>query len=89
MTHILLIEDDDGVSDTTAELLELEGFKITKAINGKEGLRKMISNIPDLVLCDILMPEMDGLQLLQEMRKHPKFKAISFIFLVPKVKRAI
>lgn len=80
MTHILLIDDDDGVLDATAELLELEGFKITKAVDGKEGLQKMESHIPDLVLCDILMPKMDGLQLLQEMGKRPKLNRIPFIF---------
>ena len=74
MTHILLIEDNVGVLDSTAELLELEGYKITTALDGKEGLDKIYGLNPDVVICDILMPVMNGLELLREIGKHPKFK---------------
>ncbi len=66
MTHILIVEDNVEVLETTAELLELEGFKVTIATNGKEGLAQIIRHIPDLIICDIVMPEMDGLELLEE-----------------------
>ena len=84
MVHILLIEDNVGVLDSTAELLELEGYKITTALDGKEGLDKIYDLRPDVIICDILMPEMDGLEVLKEIGKHPKFNRIPFIFISAK-----
>lgn len=80
MTHILIVEDNIEVLESTAELLELEGFKITTATNGKEGLDQIIRDIPDVIICDIVMPEMDGLELLEELDKRPEFSTILFIF---------
>tara|TARA_R110000764_G_scaffold240089_1_gene342315 strand:+ start:88009 stop:88371 length:363 start_codon:yes stop_codon:yes gene_type:complete len=80
MIHILLIEDDVGILESTAELLELEGYRITTATNGKEGLQKIFHLIPDLVICDIVMPVMDGYELLEKIGIQPTFSAIPFIF---------
>ncbi|NJB70384.1 CheY-like chemotaxis protein [Saonia flava] len=80
MAIILIIEDNKVVRENTAELLELEGYEIIVAKNGKDGLEKMENSLPDLVVCDMLMPEMDGLQLLAHMGNSPHLKTIPLIF---------
>ncbi|RZL40011.1 MAG: response regulator, partial [Pedobacter sp.] len=57
---ILIIEDNDDIRESTAEILELAGYKTLTAINGKIGVELAIKNHPDIILCDIMMPELDG-----------------------------
>ncbi|NAY91328.1 response regulator [Muricauda sp. JGD-17] len=78
--RILIIEDDTCILDNTAELLELEGYMVMTASDGKRGMEKIMLSPPDLIICDLLMPKMDGLTLLQKLGKHPRFKKIPFIF---------
>ncbi|MGB5820742.1 MAG: response regulator [Saonia sp.] len=80
MTSVLLIEDHISILENTAELLELEGFHVVMANNGKVGLQKLADFVPDIIICDLLMPEMDGLTLLGTLGKHPDYKKIPFIF---------
>ncbi|HZJ18898.1 MAG TPA: response regulator [Pricia sp.] len=80
MTSILLIEDFTAIREGTAELLELEGYRVITAKNGKEGLEKIKRIPPDLVICDVRMPEMDGLTLLGNLGAHRDLKRIPFIF---------
>ena len=84
MPNILLIEDNAGVLESTQELLQLEGYQVHTAINGKEGFLKIQQLLPDIIISDILMPVMDGLQLLLEVAKHQKLITIPFIFLTAK-----
>ena len=80
MIRILIIDDHATILENTAELLDLEGYETITASNGKEGLEKVIRMIPDVVLCDILMPKMDGFMVLKRMGEHPDLKRIPFIF---------
>lgn len=80
MTRILIIEDDVNILANTAELLQLEGYLATTASNGKLGLEKIKCETPDLILCDILMPEMDGFAVLTHVAQDPELKRIPFIF---------
>ena len=80
MTRILIIEDDVGIRGNTAELLQLEGYLVTTASNGRTGLEKIGCETPDLILCDILMPEMDGFAVLRHVGQDPDLKRIPFIF---------
>lgn len=80
MTRILVIEDDVTLCGNTAELLELEGYDVTVASNGKKGLQKIKLEIPDLILCDLRMPEMDGLTVLKHLGEDPELHRIPFIF---------
>ena len=80
MVKILIIEDNNAIRELTAELLELEGYSTFTASNGKIGLGQIRLHLPDLILCDIRMPEMDGLTLLQHLGQHPDLKRIPFIF---------
>lgn len=87
MVHILIIEDDLTLRGNTAELLELEGYKVTTATNGKTGLQRIKCNPPDLILCDLLMPEMDGLALLGHIGQFSELKQIPFIFFSAKTEK--
>jgi DNA-binding response OmpR family regulator len=84
MKTIVLIEDNQDVRENTAEILELQHYKVTTAENGKIGVEKAISYIPDLIICDIMMPELDGYEVFERLSNHPKTASIPFIFLTAK-----
>lgn len=84
MKKILLIEDDVTVRENTAEILELSDFEVVTASDGKQGIEKAKSELPNIIVCDIMMPEMDGYDVLTELSKTPETSAIPFIFLSAK-----
>lgn len=84
MKRILLIEDDPFLRENTAELLELANYSVITASNGKVGLEKAKINLPDIIVCDIMMPELGGYAVLEELEKSEKIKHIPFIFLSAK-----
>lgn len=69
MSRILVIDDERAIRNTLQEILEHEGYKVELAENGEEGLEKFSSQNFDVVLCDIKMPKMDGLDVLMKMRE--------------------
>ena len=69
MHRILVIEDDRSVQNLFEQLLEGEGFSVSLASNGREGLFRMHEETPDLIITDIMMPEMDGLEVIQAIQK--------------------
>lgn len=81
MKKILVVDDSDYILESTSVLLSLEGYEVHTATNGEEGFRKALEVIPDLILCDIQMPILDGYQMLEKIRAHPKTESIPFIFL--------
>ncbi len=87
MKTILLIEDDADVRDNTAEILELANYRVVKAENGKRGVDAARKEHPDLVLCDIMMPELDGYGVLHMLGRAPETAEIPFIFLSAKAER--
>lgn len=88
MKKILLIEDNDDVRSNTAELLELANYHVVLAENGKAGVLKAIEHHPDLIICDIMMPELDGYGVLHALHKNNSLKCIPFIFLTAKSERS-
>lgn len=84
---VLLIEDDVSLSGNTAELLELSGYKVIMASNGKLGVEKAKQQHPDIIVCDIMMPELDGYGVLELLCKNKNTKSIPFIFLSAKTDR--
>lgn len=84
---VLLIEDDAGLRGNTAELLELSGYQVVEASNGKLGVEKAIQEHPDIVVCDIMMPELDGYGVLKSLADNESTKFIPFIFLSAKTDR--
>jgi CRP/FNR family cyclic AMP-dependent transcriptional regulator len=87
MEKILLIEDNEALRENTAEILSLANYQIMTAENGKIGVEKAIANPPDLIVCDIMMPVLDGYGVYQIISKHPDLQHIPFIFLSAKSER--
>jgi len=87
MKKILVIEDEFQIRDNIREVLELQGFSPLLAENGRIGLKMAQTLHPDLILCDIMMPEMDGYRVLQELRQQSQTAMIPFIFLTAKSDR--
>ncbi len=87
MKRILLIEDNFEVRENTEEILELAGYEIVTAENGKIGVKKAKEELPDLIICDIMMPELDGYGVLHILSKDVKTSAIPFIFLTAKAEK--
>lgn len=77
---ILLVEDNKPIRENTVEILELSQFSVLSACNGKDGLAMAQAHIPDLILCDIQMPMMDGYHLLEHVRQLPALAHSRFVF---------
>lgn len=81
MKSILLIEDNNDIRENTCELLELKGYAVIFAIDGKTGLASAKQNKPDIILCDIKMPEADGYEVIGKLKNDIETAHIPFIFL--------
>ncbi|WP_138505126.1 EAL domain-containing response regulator [Nostoc sp. PA-18-2419] len=84
MPKILIIEDEESVRENILDLLEAEDFETLGAANGKIGVHLAISEVPDLILCDMMMPELDGYGVLTALRQDAMTATIPFIFLTAK-----
>ncbi len=86
--NILIIEDNFEIREGTSEILELTGYyNVLTAENGRVGVEMALENTPDLILCDIMMPELDGYGVLYMLSKHEQTATIPFIFLTAKSER--
>jgi DNA-binding response OmpR family regulator len=88
MKKILLIEDNEDIRNNTAEILELSNYEVIVAENGKVGVEKAIKHQPDLIICDIMMPVLDGYGVLHAIHKNAAIKNTPFIFLTAKTERS-
>ncbi|MGY4386116.1 CRP-like cAMP-binding protein [Pedobacter sp. UYP24] len=86
-TCILLIEDNDDIRESAAEILTLANYEVLEARNGKIGVELSAKHLPDLILCDIMMPELDGYGVLHLLGKNPETAVIPFIFITAKTER--
>ena len=86
MTKILIIDDEVKLRETICELLSFVGYDVREAQDGKEGLEKVKQFKPDLIICDIMMPIMDGYGFMQEHRVSD-YSAIPVIFLSARVEQ--
>lgn len=84
---ILLIEDSVEIRENTTELLELAGYNVVSASNGIEGLSQARKTKPDLIFCDIMMPELDGYGVLRALQNIPELNGTPFVFLTAKSER--
>jgi DNA-binding response OmpR family regulator len=87
MKKVLIIEDNKDVRENTADILELANYEVCTAANGKLGVELAKKVNPDIILCDIMMPELNGYEVLQHLRKDKKTASIPFIFLTAKAER--
>src|SRR4030042_6643572 len=78
---ILIVDDDATMVNLLSTILEIDGFQANSALSGKEAFEVLIEDLPDLVLLDIMMPEMDGFEVLARLRADPATKKLPIIML--------
>jgi CRP-like cAMP-binding protein len=88
MKKILLVEDNDDVRNNTAEILELANYRVFTAENGRAGVETALKEKPDLIICDIMMPILDGYGVLHTLQKNSETMNTPFIFLTAKTERS-
>jgi len=88
MKHLLLIEDNNEIRENTAEILQLAGYAVSTAENGKKGVELAMEKKPDLIICDVMMPVLDGYGVLHLIHKNPELSNTPFIFLTAKAERS-
>lgn len=81
MTRVLIIEDEELIREITLSLLNSKGFTAIGAESGSIGLQLAREFVPDVILCDVRMPELDGYEVLRQLRNDPSTATIAFIFL--------
>lgn len=82
--HILLVEDDEDILELVAYNLGKDGYQVTKAKSGEEGLRLAYAKIPDLMVLDLMLPEMDGLEVCRRLKRENKTRHIPVVILTAK-----
>ncbi|GGW29426.1 response regulator [Arenibacter certesii] len=87
MKQVLIIEDDPILRENTAEILELADFQVCTASNGNSGVRLAKKHLPDIIICDIMMPELDGYGVLESLSQEKVTNQIPFIFLSAKTEK--
>jgi CheY-like chemotaxis protein len=80
MKTALIIEDNLEIRENTSELLELAGYNVVTANNGAEGIKAASIKFPDVILCDIMMPQTNGYEVLQVLKDNPVTAQIPFIY---------
>jgi DNA-binding response OmpR family regulator len=88
MKKILVIEDNAGIRETIADILELANYKVFTAEDGKLGIEIALQEKPDLILCDVMMPQLDGFGVLHLLHKNPSIRNTPFIFMSARAERA-
>ncbi|MGL5510307.1 MAG: hybrid sensor histidine kinase/response regulator [Microcoleaceae cyanobacterium] len=88
MTKILVIEDETAIRENILDLLDAEEFEVMGAENGRVGVEVAQSMIPDLIICDVMMPDLDGYGVLESLRSHSETSTIPFIFLTAKADKS-
>jgi len=88
MKTILFIEDNLEIRENTSEILELEGYSVLTAPNGKIGFEIAQKQKPDLILCDIMMPEMNGYEVFESLKKTVETSSIPFIFITASAEKS-
>lgn len=81
MILVLIIEDNLEIRENTGELLQLQGYRVMEANNGSRGLELALENKPDIILCDIMMPGLNGYEVLAALKQNPATATTPFIFL--------
>jgi CheY-like chemotaxis protein len=87
ISKILIIEDDALIRENLIDLLEAEKYSVIDATNGLEGIELAVKNLPDLILCDIMMPIKDGFDVVREIRADKRTRNIRFVFLTAKAEK--
>ncbi|MEO8147818.1 MAG: response regulator [Bacteroidia bacterium] len=87
MINVLLIEDHPDIRENTTEILELAGYNVYVAQNGIVGINMAKEKLPDIILCDILMPEADGWEVIKQLKANEATAEIPFVFITASVEK--
>ena len=82
--QLLLVDDEPGLREAVKDYLEDSGFKVKVASNAREGWELLQQTSPDLLISDVMMPQVDGYQFLKQVREDPRFKRLPVVFLTAK-----
>lgn len=85
MNHILVVEDEAQLREDICDILDLEGYTTSEAGNGVEAWDTLQNKRPDLILCDVVMPRMGGIEFVKKLRANDTFATIPFVFLSARV----
>jgi CheY-like chemotaxis protein len=88
MRTVLIIEDNLEIRENTTEILELAGYKVITANNGKEGVHMASTKKPDVILCDIMMPEMNGYEVIKQLKSNQGTLGIPFIYVTASAEKS-
>jgi len=88
MKTVLVIEDNPEILDNTTEILMMVGFQVITAVDGKAGVSTAVTQIPDIILCDIMMPEMNGYDVLKSLKQNPATAKIPFIYVTASAEKS-
>ena len=86
---MICIEDDAELGENLAELLAAEGFLPTLVATGREGIARALANPPDVILCDYLLPDMDGRSVIHAVRADRRTLSVPFVFVTARAERAV
>ena len=81
MARILIVDDNADHTMALAKVLQAKGYEVRSAANGREAINQVLSNVPDVVVLDLLMPEMDGASFLEVVRSYVRLQAIPVVVL--------
>jgi CheY-like chemotaxis protein len=81
MTTVLVVDDESSIVEVLTTLLEDEGYHVVTARNGAEGLARLAASQPEVVLCDVMMPVLDGLEMCQRMHSDPLYHSIPVVLM--------
>lgn len=87
MKTALFIEDNREIRENTTEMLELAGYHVVTACNGEEGLREVYRIHPDIILCDVMMPVLNGHEVIKRLKDDPATAAIPFVYVSASVEK--
>jgi two-component system, OmpR family, alkaline phosphatase synthesis response regulator PhoP len=81
MTTLLVVDDDDAIVEVLCAILEDEGYEVLTARNGEEGLSRLATKRPAAILCDLMMPVLNGQEMCRRMQANPRYASIPFILM--------
>ncbi len=81
MTKVLVVDDEHAIIDLLSRFLEEEGYQVITAGNGEEGMTRLQISRPDVVLCDLMMPVLNGREMCRKMQADPRYRSIPFVLM--------
>ena len=81
MTTVLVVDDESSIVEVLATLMEDEGYHVVTARNGEEGLARLAASQPEIVLCDVMMPVLDGQEMCRRMQANPLYRSIPIVLM--------